>query len=48
MVFEGDFVGVNIADDTKAKIGKDAKVFPFPAVGDDSRRWSPAATRPWR
>ncbi|MGW7606201.1 ABC transporter substrate-binding protein [Streptomyces sp. NPDC054766] len=33
MVFEGDFVGVNIAE-TKAKIGTDAKVFPFPAVGD--------------
>ncbi|MFD4570265.1 ABC transporter substrate-binding protein [Streptomyces sp. NPDC058467] len=32
MVFEGDFVGVNIAE-TKAKIGTDAKVFPFPAVG---------------
>ncbi|UGY91723.1 ABC transporter substrate-binding protein [Streptomyces gobiensis] len=36
MVFEGDFVGVNIADGTKAKIGEDAKVFPFPAVGKDS------------
>ncbi|MGW0968665.1 ABC transporter substrate-binding protein [Streptomyces sp. NPDC002516] len=32
MVFEGDFVGVNIAE-TKARIGTDAKVFPFPAVG---------------
>ncbi|MEV6550648.1 ABC transporter substrate-binding protein [Streptomyces sp. NPDC051597] len=32
MVFEGDFVGVNIAQ-TSAKIGTDAKVFPFPAVG---------------
>ncbi|GAA2229669.1 ABC transporter substrate-binding protein [Streptomyces amakusaensis] len=32
MVFEGDFVGVNIAQ-TDAEIGKDAKVFPFPAVG---------------
>ncbi|GAA3372083.1 ABC transporter substrate-binding protein [Streptomyces sannanensis] len=31
MVFEGDFVAVNIAQ-TKAKIGTDAKVFPFPAV----------------
>lgn len=31
-VFEGDFVGINVANDTKAKIGKDAKVFPFPAV----------------
>jgi alpha-glucoside transport system substrate-binding protein len=35
MVFEGDFVGVNIAQ-TKAKIGTDAKIFPFPAVGADS------------
>ncbi|QKW06812.1 carbohydrate ABC transporter substrate-binding protein [Streptomyces sp. NA04227] len=33
MVFEGDFVGINIAE-TDAKIGTDAKVFPFPAVGD--------------
>ncbi|MGW2561649.1 ABC transporter substrate-binding protein [Streptomyces sp. NPDC001514] len=32
MVFEGDFVTVNIAQ-TGAKIGTDAKVFPFPAVG---------------
>ncbi len=32
MVFEGDFAQVNIAE-TKAKIGTDAKVFPFPAVG---------------
>ncbi|WP_314175581.1 ABC transporter substrate-binding protein [Streptomyces winkii] len=35
-VFEGDFVGINIAKDTKAKIGKDAKVYPFPAVGGDA------------
>lgn len=35
MVFEGDFVSINIAQ-TKAKIGTDAKVFPFPAVGADS------------
>ncbi len=33
MVFEGDFVTVNIAQ-TDAKIGTDAKVFPFPTVGD--------------
>ena len=33
MVFEGDFSAVNIAE-TGAKIGTDAKVFPFPAVGD--------------
>ncbi|MET9484725.1 ABC transporter substrate-binding protein [Streptomyces sp. NPDC006638] len=35
MVFEGDFVGVNIGQ-TEAKIGTDAKVFPFPAVGPDA------------
>ncbi|OKI96649.1 sugar ABC transporter substrate-binding protein [Streptomyces sp. CB02058] len=35
MVFEGDFVSINIAQ-TKAKIGTDAKVFPFPAVGSES------------
>ena len=35
-VFEGDFVGINVANDTKAKIGKDAKVFPFPAVDGDA------------
>ncbi|WP_351232637.1 extracellular solute-binding protein [Streptomyces sp. NPDC002133] len=32
MVFEGDFVTVNIAQ-TEAEVGTDAKVFPFPAVG---------------
>ncbi|MFD9458151.1 ABC transporter substrate-binding protein [Streptomyces sp. NPDC059985] len=32
MVFEGDFVAVNIAQ-TEAKVGEDALVFPFPAVG---------------
>jgi alpha-glucoside transport system substrate-binding protein len=32
MVFEGDFAAANIAG-AKAEIGKDAKVFPFPAVG---------------
>ncbi|MEU8530920.1 ABC transporter substrate-binding protein [Streptomyces sp. NPDC048629] len=32
MVFEGDFVAVNIGQ-TPAKLGTDAKVFPFPAVG---------------
>ncbi|MDW8809157.1 ABC transporter substrate-binding protein [Streptomyces scabiei] len=36
MVFEGDFVAVTINGDTDAEIGTDAKVFPFPAVGDDS------------
>ncbi|GHF73402.1 sugar ABC transporter substrate-binding protein [Streptomyces mashuensis] len=35
MVFEGDFAAANIAG-TKAAIGTDAKVFPFPAVGGRS------------
>jgi alpha-glucoside transport system substrate-binding protein len=35
MVFEGDFVSINIAQ-TDARIGKDAKVFPFPAVGAEA------------
>ncbi|MDT9700609.1 ABC transporter substrate-binding protein [Streptomyces sp. P17] len=35
MVFEGDFVTANINADTDAKVGTDAKVFPFPAVGDE-------------
>ncbi|MEZ3182890.1 ABC transporter substrate-binding protein [Streptomyces pimonensis] len=33
MVYEGDFAQVNIGE-TEAEIGTDAKVFPFPAVGD--------------
>ncbi|MGW3247574.1 ABC transporter substrate-binding protein [Streptomyces sp. NPDC001070] len=33
MVYEGDFVGAFIGDNTKAKVGEEAKVFPFPAVG---------------
>ncbi|MET9387265.1 ABC transporter substrate-binding protein [Streptomyces sp. NPDC002928] len=33
MVYEGDFVQVNIGQ-TKSKVGTDAKVFPFPTVGD--------------
>ncbi|MFD5473306.1 ABC transporter substrate-binding protein [Streptomyces sp. NPDC127105] len=32
MVYEGDFAQVNIGE-TKAEVGTDAKVFPFPAVG---------------
>lgn len=32
MVYEGDFVQVTIGD-AKAKVGTDAKVFPFPAIG---------------
>ncbi|MFJ6011923.1 ABC transporter substrate-binding protein [Streptomyces sp. NPDC092952] len=35
MVYEGDFVAVNIGQ-TKAKIGTDAKVFPFPSVGAEA------------
>ncbi|MEF9904261.1 ABC transporter substrate-binding protein [Streptomyces sp. P9-A2] len=33
MVYEGDFVQVTIGEG-EAKVGTDAKVFPFPAVGD--------------
>lgn len=33
VVFEADFVGVNVQNDTKAEIGEDVKVFPFPRVG---------------
>lgn len=35
MVFEADFVSINIGQ-TDAKVGTDAKVFPFPAVGGES------------
>ncbi|MEW9521137.1 ABC transporter substrate-binding protein [Streptomyces tubercidicus] len=35
MVSSADFAAANIAQ-TKAKVGTDAKVFPFPAVGDRS------------
>ncbi|MFF1375718.1 ABC transporter substrate-binding protein [Streptomyces sp. NPDC058308] len=35
MVFEGDMVSLAISE-TKAKVGTDAKVFPFPAVGAES------------
>jgi alpha-glucoside transport system substrate-binding protein len=35
MVGAADFAGVNVQE-TKAKIGTDAKIFPFPAVGADS------------
>ncbi|WP_409239320.1 ABC transporter substrate-binding protein [Streptomyces sp. PA5.6] len=35
MVFEGDMVSLAISE-TKAKVGTDAKVFAFPAVGDES------------
>jgi alpha-glucoside transport system substrate-binding protein len=33
MVYEGDFVPGVISSQTKAKVGTDAKFFPFPAVG---------------
>jgi multiple sugar transport system substrate-binding protein/alpha-glucoside transport system substrate-binding protein len=33
MVYEADFVASFITANTKAKVGTDAKVFPFPAVG---------------
>ncbi|WP_233510223.1 ABC transporter substrate-binding protein [Actinomadura craniellae] len=33
MVYEGDFVAGVITGETEAKVGTDAKVFPFPAVG---------------
>jgi ABC-type glycerol-3-phosphate transport system substrate-binding protein len=33
MVFEGDFVAGIISGETRAKLGVDAGVFPFPAVG---------------
>ncbi|WP_405442689.1 ABC transporter substrate-binding protein [Streptomyces niveus] len=35
MVFAADFAGVNVTE-AGAKVGTDAKVFPFPAVGADS------------
>lgn len=35
MVFSADFAGVNVTE-AGAKVGTDAKVFPFPAVGADS------------
>jgi multiple sugar transport system substrate-binding protein/alpha-glucoside transport system substrate-binding protein len=34
MVFEGDFVPGVISEQTEAKVGTDAKFFPFPAVGE--------------
>ncbi|KRV47671.1 sugar ABC transporter substrate-binding protein [Wenjunlia vitaminophila] len=36
MVYEGDFVANFIEKETKAKVGTDAKVFPFPAVGGEA------------
>ncbi|MBM9508859.1 ABC transporter substrate-binding protein [Actinacidiphila acididurans] len=33
MVYEADFVSAFVSANTKAKVGTDAKVFPFPAVG---------------
>lgn len=34
LVYEGDFVAGVIASSTKAKVGTDARFFPFPMVGD--------------
>jgi alpha-glucoside transport system substrate-binding protein len=34
MVYEGDFVATAIQGSTKAKVGTDAKIFPFPQVGN--------------
>jgi alpha-glucoside transport system substrate-binding protein len=36
MVYEGDFVPGVITEQTKAKVGTDAKFFPFPAVGQQA------------
>jgi alpha-glucoside transport system substrate-binding protein len=33
MVYEADFVGQVIASNTKAKVGDDARFFPFPSIG---------------
>ena len=33
MVYEGDFVATSIQSSTKAKVGTDAKIFPFPRIG---------------
>jgi alpha-glucoside transport system substrate-binding protein len=32
VVYEGDFVGTNIAQETKSKVGTDAKFFDFPSI----------------
>ncbi|MDQ1024233.1 maltose-binding protein MalE [Streptomyces umbrinus] len=32
LVYEGEFIATNITQETTAKVGTDAKVFPFPAV----------------
>ena len=33
MVYEGDFVATSIQSSTKAQVGTDAKIFPFPQIG---------------
>jgi hypothetical protein len=33
MVYEGDFVATDIQSSTSAKVGTDAKIFPFPQIG---------------
>ncbi len=37
MTFEGSFVATNIAKDTDAKVGSDARFFDFPAIEDSKR-----------
>ena len=44
MVFEGDFVAGVISGATRAVLGVDAGVFPFPAVGQPGPMVVPAAT----
>ncbi len=36
MVYEGDFVATSIQSSTKAQVGTDAKIFPFPRIGSSS------------
>jgi ABC-type glycerol-3-phosphate transport system substrate-binding protein len=36
MVYEGDFVATAIQSSTKAKVGTDAKIFPFPRIGSSA------------
>ncbi len=37
MTFEGSFVSINIANDTDAKVGSDARFFDFPTIGGSPR-----------
>lgn len=36
MVYEGDFVATSIQSSTNAKVGTDAKIFPFPQIGSSA------------